>query len=193
MPNTPYETLLTTLQELVFLKQIKQKMEAGTATPQEEFQYLQGKEPAWADAIRSVAEVPKRQPFITLTPQQLADLCTFSFGMSCDAPEDAMEIGIAYFHDHEEGAGWYVWCTEYPEEGSIPLAEATKGLPVTWKKNAERYAKLRRWMSSNVTEGWREVEKLAAVACYMDWDTFDAMLDELPECNVGLCHKPTSE
>lgn len=51
----------------------------------------------------------------------------------------------------------------------------------------ERYRKLRRWMSSNVAEGWTEVERLAAIACYVDWDAFDQYLDDLPECNVGLC------
>lgn len=56
------------------------------------------------------------------------------------------------------------------------------------KIDAERYRKLRRWMSSNVKEGWQEVERLGAIACYVDWDAFDAYLDELPVCNVGLCH-----
>ena len=55
------------------------------------------------------------------------------------------------------------------------------------RRDAERYRKLRRWMSSNVKEGWDEVTKLAAIACYLDWDTFDAELDSLPVCNVGLC------
>lgn len=54
-------------------------------------------------------------------------------------------------------------------------------------KNAKRYYKLRRWMSSNVPEGWCEVKKLAAIACYTSWEDFDAALDVLPECNVGLC------
>lgn len=53
--------------------------------------------------------------------------------------------------------------------------------------DAERYHKLRRWMSSNVKEGWNEVEKLGAIGAYLDWDTFDAQLDSLPVCNVGLC------
>jgi hypothetical protein len=56
-----------------------------------------------------------------LTPKQLADLCTFSFGMSCDAPEDAMEITIGYLEKHESGPGWYAWGTEYPEEGAVPI------------------------------------------------------------------------
>jgi hypothetical protein len=55
--------------------------------------------------------------------------------------------------------------------------------------NAKRYMKLRRWMSSNVKEGWDEVERLAAIACYVDWNEFDKCLDELPECNVGLCQE----
>lgn len=56
-------------------------------------------------------------------------------------------------------------------------------------RDAARYRKLRRWMSSNVPEGWDEVEKLGAIACYMGWPDFDAALDTLPECNVGLCAK----
>lgn len=54
--------------------------------------------------------------------------------------------------------------------------------------DAERYRKLRRWMGSNVQEGWNEVENLGALACYMGWDEFDDYLDQLPVCNVGLCH-----
>jgi len=53
--------------------------------------------------------------------------------------------------------------------------------------NAERYLKLRRWMSSNVPEGWDTVEQLGAVAAWLSWSDFDQMLDNLPECNVGQC------
>lgn len=53
--------------------------------------------------------------------------------------------------------------------------------------DAERYRKLRRWMSSNVKEGWNEVVQLGAIAAYLSWDDFDAQLDSLPDCNVGLC------
>lgn len=53
-------------------------------------------------------------------------------------------------------------------------------------QDAERYRKLRRWMSSNVAEGWTQVEQLAAIACYVSWDAFDESLDALPECNFGL-------
>lgn len=55
--------------------------------------------------------------------------------------------------------------------------------------DAERYRKLRAWMSSNVKEGWQEVERLGAIAAYVNWDEFDKYLDELPECNVGLCER----
>ena len=53
-------------------------------------------------------------------------------------------------------------------------------------QDAERYRKLRRWMSSNVAEGWTQVEQLAAIACCESWDAFDESLDALPECNFGL-------
>jgi len=55
------------------------------------------------------------------------------------------------------------------------------------RKNAQRYEKLRRWMSTGVQEGWDEVTKLGAIGTYLDWDTFDSQLDGLPVCNVGLC------
>lgn len=59
----------------------------------------------------------------------------------------------------------------------------------TQETDAERYRKLRSWMSSNVKEGWQEVERLGAIAAYVNWDEFDKYLDELPECNVGLCER----
>ena len=55
--------------------------------------------------------------------------------------------------------------------------------------DAERYRKLRAWMSSNVIEGWQEVERLGAIAVFEGLDEFDEYLDELPECNVGLCER----
>ena len=54
-------------------------------------------------------------------------------------------------------------------------------------KDAERYRKLQRWMSSNVKEGWQEVESMGALCAYMSWGDMDRYLDELPDCNVGLC------
>lgn len=58
---------------------------------------------------------------------------------------------------------------------------------------ARHYAKLRRWMTSNVKEGWSEVERIAAVGCYLGWHDFDQYLDSLPECNLGLCSITSSE
>lgn len=55
--------------------------------------------------------------------------------------------------------------------------------------DARRYRKLLAWMSSNVPEGWAEVQKVAGVAAYVGWDAADQYIDELPECNVGLCEK----
>ncbi len=54
------------------------------------------------------------------------------------------------------------------------------------RKNAARYIKLRGWMSSNVEEGWEQVECLAAISCYIDFEAFDKHLDTMPDCNVGL-------
>lgn len=59
--------------------------------------------------------------------------------------------------------------------------------------DALRYRKLRNWMSSNVKEGWQQVEQLASVAVYVDWDEFDHCLDAMPKCNVGLCENHKEE
>lgn len=59
--------------------------------------------------------------------------------------------------------------------------------------NSIRYYKLREWMSSNVEEGWSKVCELAAVACWVGWEDFDAVLDDLPNCRVGLCSKNPDE
>ena len=74
-----------------------------------------------------------------------------------------------------------------------PAPETIKTMPVenqpasaTQRKDAERYRKLRKWMSTNVKKGWSEVETLGAISVYAQED-FDAYLDGLPECNVGLC------
>ena len=56
-----------------------------------------------------------------LTPQQVAQLEEFCWGGHTD-PEDAMPITIGWLSGHDDGPGWYVWGTEYPEEGSLPLA-----------------------------------------------------------------------
>jgi hypothetical protein len=72
--------------------------------------------------------------------------------------------------------------------GDVALATQPQGA-VT---DAERYKKLRRWMSSNVKEGWTEVENLGAIAAYMGWDEMDKALDGLPMCTVGLCSLPAA-
>lgn len=54
------------------------------------------------------------------------------------------------------------------------------------KLDAERYRKLRRWMGSNVPEGWNMVEELGAVCAHQGFIAMDTVLDSLPECNVGL-------
>lgn len=61
------------------------------------------------------------------------------------------------------------------------------------KLNVERYEKLRRWMTSNVKEGWDEVIQLGAVGVYLSWDDFDMYLDNLPVCNLGLCEEANNE
>jgi len=58
--------------------------------------------------------------------------------------------------------------------------------PVADERDAARYRKLRRWMGSNVPEGWKQVEHLGAVCAWMGRDEMDAMLDDMPECGVGL-------
>lgn len=52
---------------------------------------------------------------------------------------------------------------------------------------AARYRKLRRYMSSNVSEGWEKVEHCGAIAACVDWKAMDEYLDSLPECTVGQC------
>lgn len=58
--------------------------------------------------------------------------------------------------------------------------------------NSSRYLKLRGWMSNSEKKGHEQVEHLEALARYVGWDLFDAYLDRLPECNVGLVNKPFS-
>lgn len=65
--------------------------------------------------------------------------------------------------------------------------KAVKEVPLRdVERNAGRYLKLRGWMSSNVPEGWREVENMGAVASWQSWEDMDGYLDALPQCRVGL-------
>ena len=57
------------------------------------------------------------------------------------------------------------------------------------RKDAERFRKLRGWMSSKALEDWYRVTELSGVFCYVSWEAGDSFLDGLPECNVGLMQK----
>jgi len=69
-----------------------------------------------------------------------------------------------------------------PDGGAPTLLEQLQRMAA----DAARYHKLRGWMSSNVQEGWQEVERAGAVAAWMGWQEADAYIDALPECTVGL-------
>lgn len=53
-------------------------------------------------------------------------------------------------------------------------------------QKADRYERLRGWMSSNIVEGWQEVENLGAIAAWQSWEDFDLYLDSLGKCSLGL-------
>lgn len=57
------------------------------------------------------------------------------------------------------------------------------------RADTDRFQKLLLWMSSNVPEGWSEVERLGAICAYVSLEDACAYLDNLSECNVGLCEK----
>ena len=103
------------------------------------------------------------------------------------AKELAQIIIDAWDDDKIKGTFWH----EVVYKKAYPLLR--KPLPEDGNENqianASRYEKLRNWMSSNVNEGWREVKNLGAIAAYQSWDDFDKYLDDLPECNLGLCQK----
>jgi hypothetical protein len=92
--------------------------------------------------------------------------------------------GVDAFYGHCEGCG-----------ADGPVADSHFEAIEKWNICAQhtlykdQYQKLRGWMSSNVQEGWKQVENLGAIACYVDWQEFDRYLHELPECNVGLMQK----
>lgn len=80
------------------------------------------------DAVRArFASSATQRTRFDLTPKQVEQLRNFSFGGQTE--EDAMPVTIGYLEKHEDGPGWYVWGTEYPEEGSLPLVtfKATDG------------------------------------------------------------------
>jgi len=120
------------------------------------------------------------------------------------APKDGTEvllfalfdIGLCYWSDKMDSWTWgagnrfnnpshWMPLPEIPSKGNHLHAQPE---PLSdGEINEGRYKKLRRWMSSNVREGWQEVKNLAAIAVWEGWDAFDSYLDEMPECNVGLC------
>lgn len=53
--------------------------------------------------------------------------------------------------------------------------------------DAERYRKLRLWMTLNAEPTWNEVCRLAAVGCYMGTDDFDHYLDDM------IDHRPVPQ
>jgi len=55
------------------------------------------------------------------------------------------------------------------------------------EQDALRYYKLRRYMGSNVEDGWKIVEQLGGVCAWLGFDNMDEYLDSLPECSVGMC------
>lgn len=74
-----------------------------------------------------------------------------------------------------------------PEAGIVhPVPVSGEGVQGAARKDAERYRKLRRWMGSNVAEGWGRVEQLGAICAWLGYDDFDKALDTMPNCNVGL-------
>lgn len=58
------------------------------------------------------------------------------------------------------------------------------------KRDAARYRKLQGWMSSNVPEGWQEVERMAALCAWQSQEDMDSYLDSLGECQLGLMSPP---
>lgn len=98
------------------------------------------------------------------------------------------EKAITDLRELEEGISKLLPGVRYmdqPDGGAPTLLEQLRRMA----EDAARYHKLRGYMSSNVQEGWGEVERMGAVAAWMSWQDADAYLDALPECNVGLMER----
>ena len=67
-----------------------------------------------------------------------------------------------------------------------PTTSITPAELARLQKSDARLEKLLGYMSSNVSEGWLEVSRIASVATYMGWEEAENYLDGLPRCNVGL-------
>jgi hypothetical protein len=96
---------------------------------------------------------------------------------------DVLLYGSGFLRRHPDGR------MEHIPVDQVTISTAPP--PAGTSADAQRYYKLRKWLGSNVPEGWRKVDHLAAVACYADWDEFDKYLDSMPEYNVGLCEVAT--
>lgn len=94
----------------------------------------------------------------------------------CDLPGQCIAEGKCHHADPTFEYRTRIATLEASLEASLAAAE----------RDAGRLRKLKRWMSSNVKEGWSEVKCLGAIAVYAHKD-FNAYLDDLPECNFGLC------
>jgi hypothetical protein len=60
---------------------------------------------------------------------------------------------------------------------------------LAYKKKADLMDKLLGYMGSNVKEGWDEVCRVGAVACYLSYPDALDYLDGLPVCNAGLSQR----
>lgn len=78
------------------------------------------------DELRARLEAAERDAArypITLTQKEVRGIIEF-FGGDED---DETEITIGWVEEHESGPGYYLWMTDYPEEGSVPLKVAAEG------------------------------------------------------------------
>jgi hypothetical protein len=101
-------------------------------------------------------------------------------------------VPLAFARELETELAAALAAKDRAEAAERSLSEQVKAMDAALadaERDAKRYSKLRGWMSSGVDEGWNEVQKLAAIACYLSWDDFDSTLDMLQQCNVGLMHK----
>jgi hypothetical protein len=74
--------------------------------------------------------VPVNAAAFMLTPDEVADLCTFAYGASCDPPPDCGTLAIGWL-DTGEQKGWHVWDAEQPQDGAVPLHRYINGNHVT--------------------------------------------------------------
>jgi hypothetical protein len=88
----------------------------------------------------------------------------------------------------QEKGGW-CRCNGVPSSLHVLPLYAAPVVADDVQRDAERYAKLRWCMPSNVPEGRSIVEQLGAVAAWQGWSSMDAYLDSMEVCSVGLRSK----